>query len=118
MFRLAESGHCSRAFLYLRPSRLYVYERRASSIPLNSREVKLKRTSVGIGRSSGAKVGKVEENVIKNRSHMIPCEDVVNCAAVIAERLGRQLQAFKEEEEIIADFNYREVGSQRVGCLG
>ena len=68
-----------------------------------SRAEKVALTGIGIGGSGGGKNGKVESTTIEKGSHMIPFENVQECASLIAPWLEKQIRDFESVEQFLSE---------------
>ena len=109
--------HCPEAPLmesllpFLRPEVLYIFAEKSPMSTPKLQETKMSLTGTGIGGSGGSRRGKVQKVVLKNASHLVPCERVADCAAVTADWLGVRLRQYRVDEQRIRE--YRSEKSER-----
>ena len=82
----------------LRPSVLWVYGARSPINVAPRQHEKMNSTGTGVGGSGGAKLGRVEQVILEGAAHLIPFEQVNECAETIAGWLEKELQRYGEDK--------------------
>ncbi|KAF5599267.1 host-specific AK-toxin Akt2 [Fusarium pseudoanthophilum] len=94
----------------LRPSTLFVFGKQSEFSSPKRREEKMLTTGTGIGGSGGAAAGRVQEESL-NCGHLIPMENVSECADVISSFLGKEMKRWRDQRESFK--RYRGIMSRR-----
>lgn len=83
---------------YLRPSVLYIFGEQSNMSTPALIAKKMARTGIATGGSGGAAKGRVQELTIKNRGHLVPMEEVDQCATAIGAWTGKELQRWGKQQ--------------------
>ena len=86
---------------HVRPNVLWVF---GSLSPLNAPALqaeKVARTGTGLGGNGGVEAGNVETKVVEKGGHMLPFENVQQCASILATWLDKQMENFKAVESFL-----------------
>ncbi len=75
----------------------------------------MKRTGVGIGGGGGAKAGQVTKILFPNSGHLLPMENLTECAEAVSAELGKRLNQFKMDEAFLD--NHQSGKSERDGLV-
>ena len=90
----------------VRPNVLWVFGARSTiNTPEEARTEKLTRTGTGIGGSGGVEAGRVESVTIDKGSHMLPFENVQECAHVLAPWVDKQICDFVSVEGFLREYD-------------
>ncbi|WEW55734.1 hypothetical protein PRK78_001167 [Emydomyces testavorans] len=100
-FYRPEPPHMSALLPHLRPSALYIFGDKSDMSRFTFRQQKLESTGVGSGGSGGVKEGRVEGHTLKNVGHLVPMEAAGESAELCATWLGKELERWRREEEIL-----------------
>ena len=95
----------------LRPSVLWVYGARSPINVAPRQHEKMNCTGTGVGGSGGAKLGRVEQVILEGAAHLIPFEQVKECAETIVGWLEKEMQRYREDKLFYE--TYRSGKSQR-----
>ena len=103
----------------VRPNILWIF---GASSPINtlaSQAEKLARTGTGVGGNGGAEAGNVEKEVVEKCGHMLPFENVQQCASILALWLEKQMKDYNATEEFLQehDSGRSEPGMMKVSKL-
>ena len=98
-FYRPEAASVFRSLPHLRPSVFYIFGGQSLLSLPNMRQQKMETTGTGVGGSGGAREGRVRETVLENAGHLIPMENVDECAQKAADFLAPELQWWREAEE-------------------
>lgn len=83
---------------HLRPTVLYMFGGKSEVSQPQAQDAKMALTGTGIGGSGGAAEGKVAKIVLEDAGHLLPMEQVENCAKFAAEWLHSQAEMVKQED--------------------
>ncbi|EFW23238.1 hypothetical protein D8B26_006739 [Coccidioides posadasii str. Silveira] len=101
LFYRPESPRMFTFLRYLRPSVFYIFGEKSDMSKPEFCQEKLETTGVGVGGSGGAKEGRVDAYTLKKVGHLIPMEAVKDSAELSATWLGKELERWRREEEIL-----------------
>nr|KMM68109.1 hypothetical protein CPAG_04441 [Coccidioides posadasii RMSCC 3488] len=101
LFYRPESPRMFTFLRYLRPSVFYIFGEKSDMSKPEFCQEKLETTGVGVGGSGGAKEGRVGAYTLKKVGHLIPMEAVKDSAELSATWLGKELERWRREEEIL-----------------
>jgi pimeloyl-ACP methyl ester carboxylesterase len=87
---------------HLRPSVYYMFGELSPISAPALRADKMGATGTGSGGSGGAPKGRVEEVVVKNVGHLIPMEKVGETGEAAVDWIGREMQRWRKDEELLA----------------
>ena len=98
LFHRAEMGLTFRNLPLVRPSVLWVFGAESYINTPASRDEKMALTGTGIGGNGGGEISRVEKVVVEKAGHMLPFENVQDCASILARWLGKVVVDFEAEE--------------------
>ncbi|KAL5332228.1 Alpha/beta hydrolase family-domain-containing protein [Aspergillus crustosus] len=88
---------------HLRPSVLYIFGDQSDMSPPTMIADKLAHTGTGLGGSGGAVAGRVQDIILKDNGHLVAQEAPIQCAEGASKWLGRELQRWRDEEQLFRD---------------
>lgn len=86
---------------YVRPNVLWIFGALSPINTPDSQAEKAARTGTGVGGNGGAEAGKVEKENVEKGGHMLPFENVQECASILALWLERQIEDFNSAETFL-----------------
>ena len=115
LFDRAEPGIVQEYLPYVRPSVLYIFGDRSPISTPSVQDTLLQRTGVGIGGSGGTEAGRVAKVVFPKSGHLLPMEQVAECAEAASVELAKRLTEYREDEAFLD--RHRSGKSERDGLV-
>lgn len=103
----AEAGITLRNLPFVRPSVFYVFGGKSPMSSARLQRQKMETTGTGVGGSGGVEAGKVESLVLPHVGHLAPFEDVEACGEAAAVWLGKWMEGWTREEEVLRGLESR-----------
>lgn len=97
-FYRPEPSEIFRRLPEVKPPVLYIFGKTSELATLDLRRKKLETTGTGVGGSGGQKAGRVKE-VVLDSGHLVPMENVTECAEAAASFANEEISRWQEMNE-------------------